>query len=408
MDLTLRTIGEEEVEPFLRTFRAVFGGVPEASEVASARRRLEPDRSFVAVDTGGEVVATAGAHSFRMALPGGNEVGCAGITLVSVRADHRRRGVLSALLRQLTDQARDRGDAVAALWASETPIYGRFGFGPAIPTIQVTLERTRAALTLHGPVGDVELVDPAAARTAFPAIRGEVPGTRAGMLGRPAGFWDTQLDPEAPPPPGSGPIQLALLPGRGYAIYRLESAWTDGAPTGTVRVQELHATDPQATAALWRFVTDVDLASTTIAGRRPVDDPLLAMVADQGRVRAAVDWALQVRVLDLVGVLTTRRYAADDTLHLAVADTQAPDAQAPDRAAVWELTVEHGRGRCVRSDRAPDLVLDSRAVSTIVLGGVRTTQLAAAGQIAERTPSAASRLDRMLATSLAPWHEFMF
>ncbi len=403
MDLTLRTITEEEVAPFLRTFRAVFGGVPDEQDLARARRRLEPERSFVAVDASGEVVATAGAHSFRMALPGGSEVDAAGVTLVSVRADHRRRGVLTGLMRQLLDQARDRGEAIAALWASETPIYGRFGFGPAIPTVELTLDRAHAALAVHGPVDEVELVDTATARGAFPAIRDVVLGERAGMLRRPAEFWDVLLEPEASPSSESGPLQRALLPGRGYAIYRLAPNWTAGAPTGTVRVQELHATDPAATSTLWRFVTDVDLASSTVAGRRPVDDPVLAMLVDQGRARTAVDWALQVRVLDLVRVLTARRYAADDTLHLDVQDSWSPD-----RSGCWELAVEDGRASCVRTGRAADLELDLRALSTVCLGGVRTTQLVAGGRVTERVPGAARRLDRLLATPLAPWHEFMF
>ena len=403
MDLTLRPITEEEVAPFLRTFRAVFGGAPDDHDVARARRRLEPERSLVAVDASGEVVATAGAHSFQMALPGGSEVGAAGITLVAVRADQRRRGVLTALMRQLLDQARDRGEAVAALWASEAPIYGRFGFGPAIPTAELTLDRTHAALAVPGPIDEVALVDTAAARAAFPVIRDEVLGVRAGMLRRPAAFWDDLLDLDASPPPGSGPLQLALLPGRGYAIYRLEPEWTAGAPTGTVRVQELHATDPSAAAALWRFVTDVDLASTTVAGRRPVDDPVLAMVVDQGRARVAIDWPLQVRLLDPVRLLTTRSYTADDTLHLEVHDTWFPD-----RAGRFELAVEGGRASCVRTERAAEIELDLRALSTVCLGGVRTTQLLAAGRVVERVPGAASRLDRLLATPLAPWHEFMF
>jgi len=403
VELELRAITEEELAPFLRTFHAVFGGVVDDRDLARARRRLEPERCFVAIDRSGEVVATAGAHSFTMALPGGGEVGAAGITLVAVRADHRRRGVLTALLRRLLDQARERGEAVAALWASETPIYGRFGFGPAIPTVELTLDRAHADLAVHGPVEEVELVDTAAARTAFPVLRDEVLGVRAGLLRRPEAFWDDLLDPEAAPPPGAGPLQLALLPGRGYAIYRLEPEWTAGAPTATVRVQELHASDTPAAAALWRFVTDVDLASTTVAGRRPVDDPVLAMLVDQGRARVAVDWALQVRLLEPVPALTARRYAAEDTLHLDVVD-----ACVPERSARFELAVAGGKASCVRTERAADLQLDVRALSTVYLGGVRTTQLLAGGQAVERVPGAASRLDRLLATPLAPWHEFMF
>ena len=36
--------------------------------------------------------------------------------------------------------ARERGEAVALLYASEYAIYGRFGFGPAVPSATWTVE----------------------------------------------------------------------------------------------------------------------------------------------------------------------------------------------------------------------------------------------------------------------------
>jgi predicted acetyltransferase len=401
--LSLRTIAPDEIDAFVRAFRAVFGGAPDEADLARARLRLECDRSFVAVDGHGEVVATAGAHSFAMSLPGGGRLGCAGVTLVSVRADQRRRGVLTGLMDRLLQQARERGDAVAALWASETPIYGRFGFGPAIPTVEITLDRDHAALQPPGPVEEVALIERSVAREAFPAIRSQVSATRPGLLTRPTGFWDSLLDEEPTPPPSSGPRQHALLPGRAYAIYRLRPDWTAGAPTGQVVVSELHATDPEAAAAMWRFVTDVDLASSTVAGRRPVDDPVLAMVVDQGRARVAQDWPLQVRLLDLAGVLSTRTYHSDGSLVVDVRDPQLPD-----QAGRWHLEVSGGRGSCRRTERPAGLTLDIAALSTVVLGGVRTTQLAAAGRVREDGSGTAAHLDRLLATDVAPWQDFMF
>jgi len=183
----------------------------------------------------------------------------------------------------------------------------------------------------------------------------------------------------------------------------LKPEWTAGAPTGTVEVAELHAHDPEAAAALWRFVTDVDLASTTVAGHRPTDDPALAMVRDTVRTRAQFDWALQVRVLDVAGALTQRGYATDGTIVLEVSD-----AQIPEQDGCWQLRVVDGEASCTRTSAAPDLRLGVASLSTVYLGGVRTTQLVAAGRVVEVTPGAASRLDRMLATPFAPWHEGMF
>ncbi len=398
----LRRLQPGEVPSFVRAFRAAFGGVPDDADLASAETSIEVERSHVAV-LGGEVVATASAFSLALALPGGAEVGCAGVSLVSVRGDHRRRGLLRALLGRILDDARDRGEVLAALWASETPIYDRFGFAPAVPTVEIRLDRDHAALRREGPWRDIRLVDRDQARAAFPAIRDRARADRPGMLTRPSGSWDRMLREELQPPSGMGPRHHALLPGRGYAVYRLEPGWTDGAPTGTVVVQELHALDPEATAALWRFVTDVDLASTIRAGRRPVDDPVLALLADQGRARLGHDWPLQLRVLDLPAVLAARAAATDDRLVLEVTDPVVPANHGR-----WALVGADGRLACGRTDRPADLHLDIRDVATVLLGGQRTTQLAAAGLVREATPDAAVRLDRLLQVDTAPWHDYMF
>jgi predicted acetyltransferase len=399
---SLRRLRDDEVPAFLRAFRAALGGVPDDADVAAARNSIEVARSHVAV-VDGELVATATAFSLAMGLPGGGEVGCAAVSLVSVRSDHRRRGLLRELLERLVADAQERGEAVAALWATETPIYDRFGFAPAVPTVEVRLERAHTRLRRDGPWRDVRLVDRDEARRALPELRERARAARPGMLSRSDGSWERLLRDEPQPPAGQGPRQHALLPGRGYAVYRLEPAWTDGVPTGTVIVHELHALDPEAAAALWRFVTDVDLAATTVAGRRAVDDPILALVADEGRVRVVRDWPLQLRVLDLPQALAARSTGADDHLVLEVVDPHIPTNDGR-----WALTGDAGRLTCVPSQQAPDLHLDIRAVAAVLLGGQRTTQLVAAGLVAEGSPGAGARFDRLLRTDVAPWHDFMF
>jgi predicted acetyltransferase len=400
--LELRHLQPGEVPAFVRAFRATFGGVPDDADLAAAETNIEAARSHVAV-LGGEVVGTASAFSLALALPGGAEVGCAGVSLVSVRADHRRRGLLRALLDRILDEARDRGEPLAALWASETPIYDRFGFAPAVPTVEIRLDRDHAALRREGPWRDIRLVDRVEARAAFPPIRDRARTGRPGMLRRADGSWDRLLREEPQPPSGQGPRQHALLADRGYAVYRREPDWTAGAPTGTVRVLELHALDPEATAALWRFVTDVDLAGTTVAGRRAIDDPILALVADEGRARVARDWPLQVRVLDLPAALTARATAADDRLVLEVADPLVPANQGR-----WAVVAADGHLTCEPTSGAADLHLDIRAVAAVLLGGQRATQLVAAGLAHEHRAGSAARLDRVLQVDVAPWHDYMF
>ena len=54
---------------------------------------------------------------------------------------HRRRGVLRAMMRAQIDDIHARGEPIAALWASEETIYGRFGYGMASFTGEISLAR---------------------------------------------------------------------------------------------------------------------------------------------------------------------------------------------------------------------------------------------------------------------------
>src|ERR1700747_2258448 len=74
---------------------------------------FEFDRSLAAFD-GADIVGTAGAYTFRMGVPG-EITSVAGVTAVSVLPSHRRRGILSRLMRRQLADVRDRGETVAAL-----------------------------------------------------------------------------------------------------------------------------------------------------------------------------------------------------------------------------------------------------------------------------------------------------
>ncbi|TMD14802.1 MAG: GNAT family N-acetyltransferase [Chloroflexi bacterium] len=131
LELEIRPIRPEELPAYSRALRRTFGAhSPRDEELELSRLITEFDRTLAAFD-GGEVVATAGIFSFQIAVPGGRSLGCAGITRVTVLPTHRRRGLLTAMMRRMTDEAHARGEPLAALFASEAPIYGRFGYGVA-------------------------------------------------------------------------------------------------------------------------------------------------------------------------------------------------------------------------------------------------------------------------------------
>jgi predicted acetyltransferase len=392
-----------DLDGFLATFEQVFGMTSNDAARQRWKRVLEPERLVVA-RADGRIVATSGAYTFETTLPAGDTVGCAGVTLVSVRADHRRRGVLRAMMRELLDDATERGEPLAALWASEHPIYGRFGFGPAAPTAHLEVERAQARFRVGAPVDEVELVDADEAARRFPAIHAAMRQHRPVLFARTEGWWTRELDDPADRREGAGEKRFAVLGDRAYAIHRLRGSWGDaGVPTGTVEVQDLVALDPPAWAAMWRFVIDTDLSSRTVAGRRPVDDPLLHLLDDPARAKPQADWALQVRLVDAPAALAARGYLTDGELTFAVHDDLLPA-----NAGRWRLAARDGRAVCEPTTAEAELELDAEALATVALGGVRVSTLVAAGRVVARDPAAVPRADLLLASSPAPWHGGMF
>jgi predicted acetyltransferase len=402
----LRPPTAEEFPAFVRDLEAAFGEDVSDDDVERFRSVAELDRFLGLFAADGGVVGTAGAYTFDLSVPGAPPAPCAGVTVVSVRADHRRRGFLSRMMAALLDEADARGEPFAALWASESGIYGRYGFGPAIPTARLEVARDRSAFRadVEADTGSVELVGVGEALEACPPVREAVRVQRPGMLSRPEAWWRRWLehDPKEGRE-GAGPRRHAVVPGRGYAIHRLKPAWDHVVPDGTVVVEELVATDPAAHAALWRFLLDTDLSVRTRATGRPVDDVLPLLVAEPAHVRVTADEPVYLRLVDLPAALTARRYAGSDRLVIEVRD-----AFRPRNAGRWSLGVVDGAATCERVEAAADLVLDTAELATVLLGGVRTTRLAAAGLVDAPVPDAAARLDRLVATDLAPWHTGMF
>jgi predicted acetyltransferase len=398
----LHPLEPDDLEGFLEAFDLTFGLTPTEAALTRLRRVVDPSR-FLAARVGGTTVGTAGAYAFELALPGAEPAPCAGVTLVSVRADHRRRGLLRRMMARLLDDAADRGEDFAALWASEDAIYGRFGYGAAAPTTRFDVLRAQARFRVDGPVDEVELIDADEAAARYPAIYDAARQHRPLLLGRSPSWWRRDLDDPPERREGAGEKRYAVLGERGYAIHRLRPSWGEAGPEGTVELQDLVALDPAARAALWRFVIDTDLSSHTVASRRPVDDPLPAMLADPAAARPRDGGALYLRLVDVRAALTARRYLVDDTLVI-----ELHDAFRPANTGRWRLDSADGEATCEPTDAPADLELDAEALATVAFGGVRVTTLAAAGRLAVRTPGAAGRADRLFATELAPWHGFMF
>ena len=109
----------------------------------------------------------AGAFSLRTTVPGGaatGMVGTAGITTVGVLPTHRRQGITRQLMGRLLEQAHEREEPLASLFASQGAIYGRFGFGVATTLLDLDVLVERASFVpSYAPHGRTRLLDRAEA-----------------------------------------------------------------------------------------------------------------------------------------------------------------------------------------------------------------------------------------------------
>lgn len=395
---------------FMEAFELPFAWTVTEATVARLEPRLELDRALAAYD-GDRVVGTAGLFSLAVTVPGGAQLPMAGVTMVAVHPTHRRRGILRSLMRRQLDDLHEQGrEPIAGLWASESSIYQRFGYGPGTLGASFAVERTRGAFHVpHEWSGTLRLVEPDEAQGLLPAVFEAVHRTRPGSFARSAAWWEGEFYPD-PPEERKGGAAASLVVHEvdgavtGYARYRVTSGWDNAGPRGSVEVHELMTTRPATHADLWRYLLDLDLVREIRGWNLPVDDPLPLLVAEPRGLNWTVRDGLWLRIVDVAGALAGRRYAAAGRLVLELADEVCDW-----NAGRWLLeTDEDGAPRVTPTSADPDLALRAADLAALYLGAWRVADLVRANRIAERRPGAAARADAMLRTAAAPWTPRVF
>jgi len=396
MTLRIRRPGEDEFEAFGQTIGLAFSDEVTPAELELARKTVDPGRNLAAYD-GRAMVGTTGSYGFRLSVPGG-DASCAGVTAVGVIPSHRRRGILTRLMRAQLDDVHERGEPLAALWASEGAIYGRFGYGLATRNARIDAERDRARLGSLGRGSRVRLVDTAGALAALPRVYDRVRAVTPGFPSRSRAWWEHHVLSDLPEHRrGGGPLHRAVLELDGrpeaYALYRVHGEWADGFPASTLVVQEEISTSPAATREIWRFLFGVDLVARVRNRSLPPDHPLFLLAPEPARLRFRLGDGIFVRLVDVEAALGARAYG-DGTVTFEVTDP----------FCTWNegrWTLDGGSVR--RARRSPDLSLDVRSLGSAYLGGFSFGELVRAGQVEEHRRGAAARADTLFRTDRAPW-----
>ena len=397
MTIEIRPPAEDELRAAMEAAQAAFGEEVEDDEWNRERQLMPVSRALAAYDAG-RPVGLAAAYAFDLSIPGG-ELPCAGVTWVGVLPSHRRRGILRDFMRRQLDDVRSWGEPIAALWASEASIYGRFGYGTAAPGILAKSDPRRFALKDdHASRVTVRLTDADEAFRLFPGVYDRVRAGRAGMLSRSETWWK-ELRLADPKEWRRGASQkffaVAEVEGtaEGYATYRVKGEWEDGFPKGEVRVAEAMATSAAVEREVWRFLHAIDLTVKVDVFSLDPASSLFLSVRDPRALGLRLGDALWLRLVDLDAALKARSYKPGESIVLEVTDELCP----------WNAGRYRVGDDAGRTEDTADLALDVADLAAAYLGAFDFHRLVHSGRASERRDGAAEAATLLFRTDLPPY-----
>ena len=397
MAIEIRPPREDELRAAMESAEAAFGSEVEDHDWERERKILPPSRSLAAYD-GDKPVGFAAAYQFDLSIPGG-ELPCAGVTWVGVLPTHRRRGILRDFMRRQLEDVHGWGEPIAALWASEASIYGRFGYGLSAPGLLAKSNPRRFALKHEPPANaTVRLTDADEAFQLFPSVYDRFRAGRAGMLSRSETWWK-ELRLADPKEWRRGASQkfyaVAEVDGKaeGYSTYRVKDEWEDGFAKGEVRVVELYGTSPQVELALWQFIHGIDLTEKVEVFSLDPASPLFLGVRDPRALGLRLGDALWLRLVDLDAALKARSYKPGESVVLEVTDEVCP----------WNAGRYRVGDDAGRTEDTADLALDVADLAAAYLGAFDFHRLVRADRASERREGAAEAATILFRTDLPPY-----
>lgn len=351
-----------------------------------------PDRSIMAFD-GKNMVGNALSYEMDMYIPGGISK-IAAVASVSVQATHRRKGINKSIMKYQLEDIHSRQEPLAVLQASESIIYGRYGYGMASFESNLEIEKTRSAYAIdHASEGQPYFIEESEAREIFPQIYAKAIENRVGMVRRKENWWEFRFR-EPGLKGGDSKSWFVKYQKNGEADGYLRYTINDA----ELNIIELIASSHEAYSSLWRLCLDMDLVDIIKAEHRPADEELKWMLADPRRLVEHSSDRYWVRLVDVKKALSQRSYSVDGSLTLEVKDSFLPWNQ-----EVVELRSESGESSCATSNRNPDIVLSAGDLGAVYLGGVNFSTLLAAGRIEEITKGSISKANLMFSTKRNPW-----
>ncbi len=405
----------EELDRFVATDEIVWAGEEIPGTAARFGATVAQDQRFAAFtghDPAEGHAGIYGVYSLRLGLPGGAVPQVAGLTWVGVHPDLRRRGVLTAMMRDHLARCRDVGQPLSILHASEQGIYGRFGYGEAATGLKVVLGR---GATLTAPYLDAEATA-LTTRTVSARLEGVTERIRALAMAQAATYPGTvvgdtalmaQIGQDRPEElRGRETVRVLFAQADGVdvgcAALRRLPEWTNSRPGGSVVTAHVYG-PPAARLALAKRLVDLDLMASTTFAPVAADTELLDWVGGPFSAAEVVPHdATWVRLVDVAAAWELRSYDAECNVVVEVADRHAPW-----NAGRWRLAASGGRGTATRTNDAAEVTLAVEALGAAFLGR-NTHHLLGNGLVAEHRPGAYAELTRAMRTDRDPSPAMMF
>jgi predicted acetyltransferase len=394
--LEYRNPSEDELRATFGAANVAFGEELRDDDFELHKTEVLADRVVAAFDDGRPVGMTA-SIAFEMTIPGG-VAPTAGITYVGVMPSHRRRGILTEVMRQQLGDLRERGEPLAVLWASEPVIYGRFGYGIAAPAASMEAEQAGFAFRDdNGPTGTARLVAKEEARELFPPVFERARIQRNGMLSRSDARWNARVQDPEHWRDGASPKYYVLIEIGGspeaFAMYRIKNKWERGMSQSELVLVDAIATSTEATRELWRFLFGVDLIARVSLWNFDPATPLFLMVQDARRLQLKLGDGIWLRLVDVEEALRKRSYATDDSVVLGVVDAFCP----------WNEGRYRAGADAGKTDDAAELRLAVADLASSYLGAFSFERLAASGRVEELADGAIARASALFRTTLPPY-----
>lgn len=405
MGVNVLPIPEDQRRAFYDVLAVVYGFESTDKEFERFDRYFEWDRSRGAFD-GDRLVSTIGAFSLEMTVPGAT-MPCGGTTVVSVLPTHRRRGILRMMIDSHLAEVRKREEPIAGLWASDSAIYGRFGYGSAARATEIEIRRDHAAFHRLAPEPTpARLVTVEEAERLLPRFYDEFRLQFPGLFARSPAWWKNRRFHDDPSNRnGYTPHRFAVTETdgavTGYVQYRYKPSWNEGHGEGDVRIVEMFGTDPSSWAGLWRYLLDHDLTARVIAPNRSLEDPIFELLAGRRRAKGSIEDSLWIRIMDVARALEGRHYPHPAQTVIALHD---PIDGSLTR---WGLDVSPEGSEVTPSDSEPAVTMDLEDLGAFFMGWPRFQALGRAGRI-QGDPPVLAALDRAFAWSPEPWAPEVF